>query len=438
MSVLPVVGAPRPLRPPRIAEAKLPNGLRVLVVRKTTVPRVEIRLVSPVGGTRDIATARVHPKTLLSGTRKRSSTQIAQDIQRFGATFGTAVSSDHFQLSGSVLAVNLRPFLELVTEILREPAFPADEVALERARVVQEIEMSRSQAQVRATEALRRRMFGRHPYGTVLPEPKAVARVGPSALERLHSNGVGPRGGVLVVVGDVQPQAALALVAETVGRWRNRVAAQVVTRPSPPKAGAALFVDRPGSVQTCIKMAGAVPALGSDDSYAVDVANTIFGGYFISRWVDNLRERNGYTYSPHSALVHQKLADHVEISADVGADVTAPAIVETHYELGRMAALEVTGEELESAKRYRTGIQSLRVQSQSGLASVLAGIVTFGLGIDYLREYPKRIAAVTALDVREAAAAYLAPHRLVTVLVGDATRVARTIEPLTDLEVATS
>jgi predicted Zn-dependent peptidase len=108
------------------------------------------------------------------------------------------------------------------------------------------------------------------------------------------------------------------------------------------------------------------------------------------------------------------------------------------YELGRMAALDVTTEELESAKRYRTGIQSLRVQSQAGLASVLAGLVIFGLGIDYLREYPKRIVALSAADVRQAAADYLAPHRLITVLVGDASRVAHTLEPLTDVRVSTS
>ena len=433
MTLVPTVGAPRPLRPPRVAEAKLGSGMRILVVRKPTVPRVEVRLVCGLGDTRNLAVERVLAKTLTSGTESRSSTDIAEEIQRLGATFGAAVGLDHFQLSGSVLSANLRPFLELCADVLMHSTFPSDEVDLERARLTQELEMSRSQPQVVATEALRKRLFGRHRYAKVLPDPAAVSRVSRTALQRLLTQTIGPRGGFVVVVGDVQPQAAIEAFASTIAKWRTRVAAPAKTVPDKPKRGPVVFVDRPGSVQTSIKMAGEIPKVGSDESYAVDIANTIFGGYFISRWVDNLRERHGYTYTPHSQPIYHRLANYLEISADVGADVTAAALVETHYELGRMCAVDVEPDELLSAKRYRTGIQSLRIGSQAGLASVLAGLVTHGLGVDYLREFPKRVMALTAADVREASERYLAPSRLVTVLVGDASRVAAGVEPLDDV-----
>ncbi len=432
---VPGLGPPRPLKAPRIAEAKLRNGLRVLVVRKPTVPRVEMRVITPLGGARDLAAERVLPKALMSGTAKRDSVAVAQELQRLGGTFGAGATSDHFQLSGSVLSPNLREFLELCAEIITQPAFPPDEVSLERSRSVQELEMSLSRPEVIAYAALRKRMFGKHRYGTPLPRSTAVARVSSAALERLMTQSIGPRGGVIVVVGDVQPKAAIDALDETLGRWRTKTVKADLTPAAEPKPGAWTLVDRPGSVQTCIRLAGPIPPVGSDAAYAVDIANTVFGGSFISRWVDNLRERNGYTYSPHSTVNFQQLASYIEIAADVGTEVTAPSLVETSYELGRMCALDVPADELEAAKRYRIGIQALRIQSQAGLASTLAGLVTYGLGVDYLQSYPKRVAALTASDIREASGAYLAPSKLITVLVGDASRVAGPVSALADVDV---
>ena len=227
-----------------------------------------------------------------------------------------------------------------------------------------------------------------------------------------------------MLVGDVQPQAAIEL--------SKRRSADGDEGRSRRDAGAADRQDRTDAARGSSRLRAddasrsRVPFRRSarDESYAVDIANTIFGGYFVSRWVDNLRERNGYTYSPHSQLVHLAHANYLEVSADVGTDVTAASLVETSYELGRMCATEVTPEELESAKRYRTGIQALRIQSQAGLASTLASLVTYGFGVDYLRTYPQRITELTASDIRVASSAYLAPTGLITVMVGDASRVA--------------
>ncbi len=433
----PVVGAPRALRPPKVAETKLRNGLRVLVVRKATVPRVEFRLVTPITGRRNPAVERVLAKTLTSGTPTRDSAEIAQEFQRLGATFAAAAGSDHFQVSGSVLAVNMEPFMALVAELLTDATFPAGEVALERERVVQEVRIARSQPQTIAAEATRRRLFGRHRYGIVLPQPDAVARVGRSPLARLVGEGISPRGAVLVVVGDVRPESAIEIIGSALSRWRGKAAGERPAGPPPIKRGPTLIVDRPGAVQTNIHIAGPAPNLTSDDSFAADLANTIFGGYFVSRLTENIRERRGYTYSPGSHLVHLQQASYFEVAADVGAEVTAPALVETRYELSRMAALEVEERELESAKRYRVGVQALRVQSQAGLAGVLAALVVHGLDIDYLRTYPQRINALTLADVRDASRAWLAPAGLVTVLVGDAARIRRDIEALDDVSVVT-
>lgn len=435
----PIPGPPRPLQTPKVAEQRLRTGLRVLVVRKPTVPKVEVQLVVPLGRRSPTAAPeRILAKTFTSGTSSRSSVDIAIQLQKLGASLDAGTSADNFGANGSVLAPNLKPYLELLAEVLTDSVFPENEVALERDRVVQEIQIARSQPQFLAHEAVRQRLFGRHPYGVVQPEPAAVGKVGRAAVRRLYAERLLPRDAVLVVVGDVQPQTALKRAEESLGAWKGRKAVPALPDPPPVRTGPTLIVDRPGSVQTNIRLAGPSLPLGHPDSYALECANAIFGGTFGSRLTMNIREDKGYTYSPFSVLQHLQRASYFETSADVGTDVTAPSLVETRYELGRMSALEVEKEELETVQRYLTGIMAIRIQSQRGLAGQLARLAAFGFGVEYLKEHPRRISAVTTADVRDVCKRYLAPGRLVTVLVGDASRIAAEVEALEPIDVKLS
>jgi predicted Zn-dependent peptidase len=436
-ALIPVPGKPRVLKPPKVAEGKLSNGLRVLVVRKPSVPRVEARMFLPVGGKGNQAADRVLASTLTTGTSTRGAYEIAQELQRLGAEVGASVDADNMHVGGSVLSVNLKRFFDLVAEFLTDATFPADELAVARDRIVQTVAIQRSQPEVVAQEALLRRLFGKHPYGRGLPEPEAVAKVSRVAATKRYREVAVPRGGVLVLVGDVNPPKTIELVASAFSRWKGRSSGSTEAPPAL-ATGPTLIVDRPGSVQTNIRLAGSAPSPDSADAAAFEVANTIFGGYFISRFVENLRERNGYTYSPRSGVANRRLTSYVQIAAEVGTEVTMPSLVETHYELGRMVAKDVEESELVSAQRYLNGILSIRIQSQAGLASTLTGVVMHGLGVDYLRDQPRKIAAVTLDDVREASRRYLAPSKLVTVLVGDASKIASDVATLGDVDVQTA
>ena len=433
---VPLPGPPRPLKAPAVAERKLRSGLRALVVRKANVPKVELQLVIPLGRrTASGAPERLLAKTLTSGTTDRSSMEIATELQRLGASLDAAASADGIGLGGSVLAPNLDAYLALTSEVLVDASFPNDEIVVERERVAQEITIARSQPQYVAQEALRRRLFGTHPYGVVFPEPSTVARTGRAAIRRVHAERVQPREATLILVGDVRPQQALDRVENALGGWRRRAALPKVADPPSPRPGAMRIVDRPGAVQTNIRVGGIVLPPGHPDSYALECANAIFGGNASSRFFLNVREDKGYTYSPYSTIQHLRRVSYFEVGADVGTEVTAPSLIETRYELGRMAALEVGKEELEAVQRYLTGLMSLRIQSQRGLAAMLARLSIFGLDIDYLRDYPRRLAAVTTADVLDVTARYLAPAKLVTVLVGDASRIAGPVEALESVEV---
>ena len=187
-----------------------------------------------------------------------------------------------------------------------------------------------------------------------------------------------------------------------------------------PEPGALLVVDRPGSVQSSLRMGGlAVPR--ADERYpALQLANLIFGGYFSSRWVENIREDKGYTYGPHSRIEHNVLGSSLLFDVEVATEVTAPALLETLYELGKIASLPVTEAEVDSVRQYAIGSLALSTATQAGLASTLSALAAFGLGLDWVIEHPHRLAAVGVDEVSAAAAEFLAPARLTSVVVGDA------------------
>jgi zinc protease len=304
----------------------------------------------------------------------------------------------------------------------------------ERDRLVQELAIYRSQAAVVAREALLRRLYGDHPYGRELPTAEEVQEVKPSQLRSLHDKRIAPAGSILTVVGDLPPNKAIALVESALSGWSAESKAYETPALPDDQLRSALLLDRPGAVQTTMRLAASAPSRTSDDYAAFTLANLVFGGYFSSRWVANIREDKGYTYSPHAQVEHPPAGSRITVSADVSTPTTAPALLETFYELGRVATTPVSQDELDQARRYAVGTLALGTSSQAGLASTISQLAGAGLGVEYLRDYPKQLAAVTVEDALAAGAAYLAPHRLTAVLVGDVSEVEAPLRTLVDLE----
>jgi predicted Zn-dependent peptidase len=136
--------------------------------------------------------------------------------------------------------------------------------------------------------------------------------------------------------------------------------------------------------------------------------------------MENIREDKGYTYGAHSGAEFVPGAAVLGVETDVASEVTAAALLETRYELGRMVAVPPTAEEIEAARRYAIGSLLISLDSQGGLASTLAALDAAGLSIDWLRERPVRLEAVTPEQVAETALEYFAPERFTGVVVGDA------------------
>ncbi len=433
---VPTLTRPRRARKLTVDERTLDTGLRVLAVRKPGVPLVELRLRIPFlgTGTAHPARAALLSDTLLTGAGDYDRAGLAAAVQALGADIQVGVDADRLLISANSLATGLTALLDLIALVLTEANYRADEVGIERDRQIERLTIARSRAGTVASEALARRMWGEHPYALDLPLPDAVAATTPAQVRTLHRNRVHPADAVLVVVGDVSPKRVLDQVHAALSRWTGDGSRPRMPKLPEPPAGPLLVVDRPGSVQSSLRMGA--PAVGrTDPDYpAAQLANLIFGGYFSSRWTENIREDKGYTYGPHSRIDHHLLGSTVTLDAEVATEVTAPAMLETRYELGRIAALPVTEAEVESVRQYAIGTLALSTATQAGLASTLSALSAFGLGLDWIIEHPARLSRVRVDDVSAAAARMLAPARFTSVVVGDAATISAPLALLEPIE----
>jgi predicted Zn-dependent peptidase len=421
------------LKLPRQAERTLPGGLTVIAIRRAAVPLVELRLRVPFSRT-PLPRATLLSQALFTGTGTMSSVQIAAELQAVGGGLSAGLDPDRLLVTGNALAGGLDRMLEILAEVLTDPAYPNEEVATERERLIDHLQVAQTQPAHLARTALLKRMYGRHPYAVQTPEPDQVRAVRPAHLRKLHADRVRPDGAVLVLVGDINVDKAIDAAEKALGSWTGPGREETVPPVPSLEPGPLQLVDRPGAVQSSLRMAlPAVPR--TDPSYApLQLANLVFGGYFSSRWVENMREDKGYTYGPHTSIEHFIAGSALLVSAEVATEVTGPSLLETLYELGRIASLPPGEEELEQARRYALGTLRLGMSTQAGLAGLASIYASFGLRLDYLREHSAALATATRDEVAEVAARFLAPSQAVTVVLGDAERVAAPLEALTPVE----
>ena len=419
---LPPLGAQRAAAELSHVDTTLSNGLRVVAVRKATVPMIEARLWIPFAGDDALhpATAEVLAETLLTGTARRDRIEIDAELALIGGDIGAGVDPERLILSGSALADKLPTFLDVLGDVLTGASYASEQVGRERERLIERIAVSRTQPRTIAREALQKHRYGDHPATREVPKAEDVAVVEADQVRALHAASVLPRGGVLVLVGDIDPEAVIGQLEGALGGWasdRSAIRLPVLPDVAGPQI---LLVPRSGAVQSQIRLSGqAVPR--TDPSYAaLQLANLAYGGYFSSRLVENIRENKGYTYSAHSGFEFTDGTAVLNIDADTANEATAPALLETRYELGRLGMVPPAGDELESVRQYAIGSLLTSTSSQSGLAGQVLALASTGLGLEWLLEHPARVAAVTADDVAQAALDFFAPKRFTGVVVGDA------------------
>ena len=322
---------------PKIAEAKLKNGLRVLIVERHDLPIVSARLVVSAGAG-DVPDARPGVMSFLGsmleqGTKKRSALQLSDDFDAIGAHHGAWVDWDSAGVSIRVLSERLDAGLELMADVALAPTFPEAEVERLRTRRITAIQAEKSSPGTIASNTTAAALFGRgHPYGhSITGEEGDAKKLTRAEIVRAYDRLFSPRNAALVVAGDVTAATLLPKLEATFGSWKAKPGA--VTR-KPPKTPAkaatdkrVVFVDRAGA-QSQIQLVRLGVPHSVKDREAFVIANAILGGMFSSRVNMNLREKHSYTYGARSYFAMRHGAGPFLVAAAVFADKTGPAIKE--------------------------------------------------------------------------------------------------------------
>jgi zinc protease len=428
---------------PKPVEAKLENGLTVLILEDHRTPSVFVQLhISGAGALFEppsmTGLANVTAQMLREGTQSRNSVQIAEEIDRLGATLGAGGSfgSSQVVLNASGLSDNFDSWFALAVDILLNPSFPAEELQKLKQRQRAQLRQQRSAPNFLLNERFHRSVYRDHPAAIVSPTSESLEALTREALVQWHRERYAPQNALLAIAGDVRARELIPRLEKWFAGWQRKD----VKRPWPANPVAATsrkayLVHRPNSVQTTVALGNIAIDRRSSDYVPMVVMNYILGGGSSGRLFLNLREEKGYTYGVYSDFTALRYPGPWRAGGNMRTEVTAGALVEFFNEIRRIRDQTVPPAELEDGKRAIAARFALSLEQPTTILGLAVSRVQFRLPDDYWDTYPDKIMAVTAEDVQRVARKYLDPDALQIVAVGDGLKIQSVLEPYGPVEV---
>lgn len=426
--------APGPLRPyafPPVEQFQLPNGLKVILVEKHTVPVVEARLIVDAGAQREPAAksglASLTGSLLSEGTGTMTGADIARAMDALGAQFSTGGGYSIAFADVVALKTVFPQALDLAAKTVIAPSFAPTELSRVRNRALAQYAQSHAQTAGLAADAFLRASFdSTAPFSRPASGvPATISSLTRDDVVNWHRTMYSPANSTLLLVGDLTRAEAQRIAQQAYGSW-NAPAAPLTQIQNPTRASSGtriVLVDRPGSVQSSI-VVGQPGFRATDPDYLNMVAlNHVLGGGFSSRVNMNLREKHGYTYGAFSGLDLRPGNGAFRITSDVRTSSTDSALVEAISEYKRIATEAVPAPELQGALNNVVSSFPSSVQSVQGLTGRIQQLIIWGLPIDFYTTYREKLAALTPADLSSVAAARINPNNLVVVVAGDLSKI---------------
>jgi len=421
---VPALAPEREVTWPKRTKTRLANGLEVILAESHTIPKFHGELFFRSGNAavadRLPGLAEMTTTVVRTGTSKRASRRIEEDLRRIGADLSTNAGSDTSAISFGGLSEFVESLLGLVNELAREASFPESEFERERRQKLEEVKLERTQPGFLAGERLRKVLFGAHPYAYVSPSEAQVAAYKREDLRFVYREFYTPENALLILVGDFEPQEMLKTVEKVFGRWNGkRPETKTYAAPANPRGRRVYLVHVPGAVQTQILAGCHAITRKHPDWVKVGLTNSLYGGAFNSRLVMNIREDKGYTYSPRSSVHALRQHGYFSVSAAVRNDVVAASLTEVFYEIDKLRSVPVPEAELADARNYLSGVFSMGLATQNGLLTQFSTVALNELPDDYLETYRAKLRAITPDDLLSTARKYLDSANMQIVVVGD-------------------
>ena len=422
----PAPGAPMPVVLPTPTETTLPNGLRVIVARTGDLPIVTAQLSIRGGAAMDPDTmaglTSMTAGLLTQGTTTRSSSEIAAAVEAKGDTLSAEAGYDTAAASLNGLAATLPQSLPILADVVRHPVFAQEELDRLRQQKLDALTVNLRDPGNLAGAAMSRAVFGAGPYGHPSDgTPASLKRIDRPAVQAQYAKLFRPDNAVLVMTGDIEPEAAFALASQAFGDWaRPNDPLPQTPASGPPLAPRVVVVDLPGTGQAAVAVGARSIARRDPAYYDVQVINAVLGGGYSARLNEEIRVKRGLSYGSGSGVAEHRDAGLFYASAQTrndAADQVAGLLIDQVKGLG--AAPPAPGE-LEARKAALTGAFGRNAATSLGFATDIANYVGYGLDPAAVGAFTGRIDAVTADQAQGAATKAVDPAQASVVVVGDA------------------
>jgi zinc protease len=430
-AVMPRIGPTPEFTPPPVTRRTLSNGLEVLIAERHSLPILTLNLVVQGGDTLVPAgkegLASMTAELLTEGTTSRDALGLAGALSEIGASIDANGKLESSTLSLTTLTKHTARALELYSDVLLHPSFPAKELARVRPQRLAILRHQLDDAESISGVVFPRVLYGQeHPYGRPdLGTPKSIRALTRDDIVGFHRRLFLPNNASLIVVGDTTPEAITAALEEALKGWKPGAApGAALPEPRGARGVTVYLVDKPAAAQSVLAVGQVGAPRGTPDYFPLTVMNAILGGQFSSRINLNLREEKGYSYGAHSHFSFRLGPGPFEAGGAVDSRFTREALVELIKELTDITGPRpVTDAELAFAKdRIIRGFPN-KFETTFGVAGTLADLVLYHLPADYFTTYPSKVEAVTKADVDRVARTYLDPSRMTILVVGDRAKV---------------
>ncbi|MFN7210621.1 MAG: M16 family metallopeptidase [Aggregatilineales bacterium] len=399
-----------------ILRTVLPNGITVLARENFANQSVVIggslavgSLLDPAGkdGLADFAAS-----ALMRGTRNRPFDALHEALESIGASLSISGGGHSTAFGGKALAEDLGALLSILSDVLRNPAFPPDQTGRLRGELLTALKIRAQDTRSVAYENFRSLAYPpEHPYSrTMFDVAESLPRLSLDDLHAFHAQHYGAQGMIIAIVGAVKAEDALKLVAEQFGDWHNPAQPPVpkVSEPPPLSEARQSFKTVAGKTQSDIVIGWAGPSRFAPDFQAANLANNILGVFgMMGRLGKSVREDQGLAYYAYSTVRGGHGPSPWTASAGVNPKNVQRAIESILREVERLTSELVSEEELADNKANFTGRLPLTLETNEGVAAAILNMETYQLDLDYLLHYAETINAITREDVLKAAQRYL-------------------------------
>lgn len=427
-SAMPEGSAPRQYSPPVPERMTLSNGLEVLHIESREMPLVALGLVLRVGSTADPAArpglAHMTAAMVTEGTTKRSSQQIADEMEFIGSELDSSAGREHALVSADTVSVHAPKAFEVIADVLQNAAFPEQELDRVRKQRLADLSQIKDDPVAISQRLCRALLYGPNSkYGHPISGTEhSVGKLVRDELVGHFDAHYSPGNATLIVVGDMSREDLLRQAEDHLGNWAGDAGkAGAIANGDGTRAETAIYLaDKPGAAQSVIRVGELMVPRDHPDYQPLNLANYIFGGNPTARLFMNLREDKGYSYGYYSQIDWLNGPSALFAGGAVETRVTKESIVETLKEFADIRGNRpVTKDEFDTAKDGLFRGFPAQFEARGHMLQQLSLLVTFGLPDDYYSTLLSAIDAVTLEDLHRVASEGIGGEHLVVLVVGD-------------------